>query len=54
VLSADGVRTGQLAITADAVVDGDCDDAGCFAAALLRDPGSDGMSPGAIGVFAYP
>jgi hypothetical protein len=54
VLSPDGVRTGQISITADAVVDGDCDDAGCFAAALLRDPGSDGMSPGAIGVFAYP
>jgi hypothetical protein len=54
VLGPQGVRSGRLSIAADALVDGDCDDAACFAAALLREPGGDGMSPGPIAVVTYP
>jgi hypothetical protein len=54
VVGVDGVRVGRIPLAADAVVDGDCDETACFAAALLREPGSDGMSPGAMGVVTYP
>ena len=54
VVGPDGVRSGRVALAADAVVDGDCDERGCYAAALLREPESDGMVPGPIGVIAYP
>jgi hypothetical protein len=35
-------------------VDGGCDEGGCSVAALVREPGSDGMSPAAIRLFGYP
>lgn len=54
VMGPEGVRSGRIAIAADALVDGDCDDTACFAAALLREPGGDGMSPGPIAVIPYP
>jgi hypothetical protein len=43
----------HLEISADAVVDAGCDDQGCAVAALLREPGGDGMHPAAIRVFRY-
>ncbi len=54
IVGSEGVRSGRISIAADALVDGDCDDAACFAAALLREPGGDGMSPGPIAVVSYP
>ncbi len=54
VVHPDAVQSGRVEVAADALVDGDCDDKGCYAAALLREPGSDGMSPGAIAVVTYP
>jgi hypothetical protein len=39
---------------ADAWVNGGCDDLRCSAAALLREPGSDGMRPAPIRVLLYP
>ncbi len=50
----EGVRAGRIALEADAVADGGCDDRGCFVAALVREPGTDGMRPAPIRVFAYP
>ncbi len=54
VVAPDGVRAGRIPLAADALVDGDCDETGCFAAALAREPGSDGMTPGPIAVVPYP
>ncbi len=53
-LRVDGVKSGLIDIEADALVDGGCDDSGCFAAALVREPGSDGMRPAPIVALAYP
>jgi hypothetical protein len=54
ILRADGVRPRSIDIQADALADGGCDDRGCFAAALVRDPVTDGMRPAAIAAIAYP
>jgi hypothetical protein len=54
VVASEGVRAGHIAVAADALVDGDCDEMGCFAAALVREPGSDGMRPGPIALVTYP
>jgi hypothetical protein len=54
VLGADGVRRGLLEQPADALVEGGCDERGCSAVALVREPGSDGMQPAPIRVFGYP
>jgi hypothetical protein len=54
VVASDGVRAGRIPVAADALVDGDCDETGCFAAALVREPGSDGMRPGPIALVTYP
>jgi len=54
ILRADGVRPRRIDIQADALADGGCNDRGCFAAALVRDPGTDGMRPAAIAAIAYP
>jgi hypothetical protein len=54
IMASEGARSGEVHVSADAVVDGDCDETGCFAAALLREPGADGMSPEAIGLVTYP
>jgi hypothetical protein len=53
-VTSDGVRAGRIPVAADALVDGDCDETGCFAAALTREPGSDGMTPGPIALVTYP
>jgi hypothetical protein len=53
-LRVDGVKSGGVDIQADALVDGGCDETGCFAAALVREPGSDGMRPAPIVTLAYP
>jgi hypothetical protein len=53
-LRPDGVKPGHIDIQADALVDGGCDEHGCFAAALIRDTGADGMLPAAISAVAYP
>jgi hypothetical protein len=54
-LGPDGIRPTAIDVAADAVVDGSCSDAGCFAAALVRPPAADdGMLPEAIQVLAYP
>jgi hypothetical protein len=50
----DGVLVAGADLDADALVDGGCDDAGCFAAALVRPPGGDGTRPEAIAVVGYP
>jgi hypothetical protein len=39
---------------ADALVDAGCNAGACFAAALVREPGSDGMAPESIRVLRYP
>jgi hypothetical protein len=54
VVQPDGIAEGRVEASADALVDGGCDDAGCFAAALLREPGTDGISPGAVALLKYP
>jgi hypothetical protein len=54
VLRADGVGAGRIEQPADALVDSGCDEAGCSVAALVREPGSDGMRPAPIRVFGYP
>jgi len=53
-LRAGGVTSGSVNIQADALADGGCDDGGCFAAALLREPGGDGTRPAPIVAVAYP
>ena len=54
VLRAGRVQSRRIDVEADALVDGGCDDAGCFAAALVREPGGDGMRPGPIVAMTYP
>jgi hypothetical protein len=54
VVRADGVRAGRVEQTADALVEGGCDEGGCSAAALVRAPGSDGMRPAPIRILSYP
>jgi hypothetical protein len=53
-LRPDGVRVGGIEQPADAFVSGGCDERDCSAAALVREPGSDGMHPAVIRVFSYP
>jgi hypothetical protein len=50
----DGAKTGRVAQAADAVADAACDAQRCYAVALVRPPGSDGMQPEAMKVLAYP
>lgn len=54
VLRADGSTVGRVGQAADALADCGCDQSGCAVAALVREPGSDGMKPAPIRVFAYP
>ena len=44
----------RIAIDADALVDAGCDDDACYAAALLRVSGTDGMVPGPARILKYP
>jgi len=53
----DGDRASDVsrsAIAADAIVDAGCDAAACYAVALTRPEGTDGMVPGAARVVRYP
>jgi hypothetical protein len=50
----EGSTTGRLAQSADAVADAGCDGARCYAVALVRTAGSDGMKPEEIRVLTYP
>jgi len=68
VVRADGVRAGRIETHADALVEGGCDDTGCFLAALVRAPEEgvypaspgrgrnpdDGMHPASMVVLRYP
>jgi hypothetical protein len=53
-LRSDGMGAGAIDQPADAFVSGGCDDRDCSAAALVREPGSDGMRPSVIRLFSYP
>jgi len=44
----------RVAIDADALVDAGCDDDACYAAALVRVTGTDGMVPGPAKILRYP
>ncbi len=45
---------GHVDVDADALVEAGCDDAGCFAAALMRAPDNDGGRPESIVAVLYP
>ena len=44
----------RIAVDADALVDAGCDDDACYAAALARVSGTDGMVPGPARIVRYP
>jgi hypothetical protein len=46
--------TRRLAQAADGVADAGCDEARCYAVALVRPPGSDGMKPETMKLLTYP
>jgi hypothetical protein len=50
----DASTTLRLPQAADAITDAGCDEARCYAVALVRAPGSDGMKPEAMKVLTYP
>ena len=50
----EGATTVRIAQTADAIADAGCDESRCYAVALVREPGSDGMKPEAMKILAYP
>jgi hypothetical protein len=50
----EGGATARIAQPADAIADAGCDAERCYAVALVRESGSDGMKPEAIRVIAYP
>jgi hypothetical protein len=54
VFQGDRPREGRVDVEADALVEGGCDEAGCFGAALVRGPDNDGARPEAILALAYP
>lgn len=43
----------RIEVSADALVDAGCDEARCYAAALVRATGTDGMVPGPVRVLRY-
>jgi hypothetical protein len=45
---------GHISAPADALADAGCDGLRCYALALVREPGSDGMSPEAVRLLTYP
>jgi hypothetical protein len=53
-LLAEGATTGRVPQIADAIADAGCDAARCYAVALVREPGGDGMKPEAMKILAYP
>jgi hypothetical protein len=50
----DGATTSRVIQAADGMADAGCDGARCYAVALLREPGGDGMKPGAMKILTYP
>ena len=52
--AAENAAAVHLKAPADAIVDAGCDKAACYAVALARTPGTDGMAPGALRVLKYP
>lgn len=50
----EGGTLARLALSADALADAGCDATRCYAVALAREPGADGMKPEAIRVVSYP
>jgi hypothetical protein len=50
----EGAATARVAQAADGIADAGCDESRCYAVALVREPGGDGMKPGAMKVLAYP
>ncbi|HTB72885.1 MAG TPA: hypothetical protein VK762_06560 [Polyangiaceae bacterium] len=50
----DRPREGHVDVDADALVEAGCDEAGCFAAALIRAPDNDGGRPEPIVAVPYP
>jgi hypothetical protein len=50
----EGTTTGRVVCAADAIADAECDDARCYALALVRPPGGDGMKPEALQILTYP
>jgi hypothetical protein len=50
----EGAALVHVAKPADALADAGCDASRCYAVALVREPGGDGMSPEAIRLVAYP
>ncbi len=49
-----GAPVGRIEQSADVLVDAGCDEGGCSVAALVREPGTDGMRPASIRVLSYP
>jgi hypothetical protein len=47
----DGLFSGHIEIAADALIDGGCDESGCFAVALTREPKGDDLQPRRIAVL---
>ncbi|HEY2517542.1 MAG TPA: hypothetical protein VGI39_42000, partial [Polyangiaceae bacterium] len=54
VFGAEGAGTKRVAQPADFVADAGCDSSRCYAVALVREPGADGMKPEAMKILAYP
>jgi hypothetical protein len=50
----EGAATGRVTQAADAVGDAGCDETRCYAVALVRSAGGDGMAPEEIKVLTYP
>ena len=50
----DGVLRGHVDTPADALIDGGCDETGCFAVALTREANSDDLRPMRIAVLGIP
>ncbi len=50
----EGAMLAHIALSADALTDAGCDATRCYAVALTREPGADGMKPEAIRVVSYP
>jgi hypothetical protein len=50
----EGASTARVSQAADAIADAGCDDARCYAVALVRETGADGSKPEAMKILAYP
>jgi hypothetical protein len=50
----EGATTVRIAQAADALADAGCNETHCYAVALVRETGADGMKPDAMKILAYP